>query len=84
MSRDPPQNPSGTVSSSPSSAVSGLRAGPSLTSSLANFKMMLSVEIVKNRHLFSNLVWIFFLKKALYIRPVLTRASACGNALSKT
>lgn len=82
MSRVPPQNPSGTVSSSPSSAVSGLRVGPSLTSSLANFKMMLSVEIVKNRHLFSNLVWIF-LKKALYIRPVLTRASACGNALSK-
>lgn len=82
MSRAPPQNPSGTGSSSPSSAVSGLRVGPSLTSSLANFKMMLSVEIVKNRHLFSNLVWIFF-KKALYIRPVLTRASACGNALSK-
>lgn len=66
MSRVPPQNPSGTVSSSPSSAVSGLHVGPSLTSSLANFKMMLSVEIVKNRHLFSNLVWIFFKKSSLY------------------
>lgn len=66
MSRAPPQNPSGTGSLSPSSAVSGLRVGPSLTSSLANFKMMLSVEIVKNRHLFSNLVWIFFKKSSLY------------------
>jgi len=47
--------------------------------------MMLSVETVKkkNRYTFVVIWFGYFVLKALHIRPVLTKASACGNALDK-
>lgn len=46
--------------------------------------MMLSVETVKNRYTFLVIWFGYFVLRALYIRPVLTKASADGNALDKT
>nr|XP_009936301.1 PREDICTED: probable G-protein coupled receptor 88 [Opisthocomus hoazin] len=52
---------------------------------LANFWMMLSVETVKkkNRYTFVVIWFGYFVLKALHIRPVLTKASACGYASFK-
>lgn len=47
--------------------------------------MMMPVETVKKKNTYTFVViWFgYFILKALYKRPVLTKASAYGNALDK-